>query len=300
MQEAPTWQPCAKKHPHGSSKKHPHGPERTHPHITSQSLLCVGSLEWLEELLLARGQSAWCSSIRLQSLFLVIDYFARHDSKSGFPFANRLARSYISKLRNPQPAGTVREALPLLCHIGLLVPVSAAVNGWHVKASATYRLASPYRERVRRENTDLLPAIARKLQTADQRLERGLNARFSVRTGVLRDLARLSFRQAAREDIEKLRAKTDFRSSVERTVRAVDTHEHTARISTRGQITTSISVCPRELKPLLQIDGESVALCDISHAHHCFLPRILGERIDYLRTHANSSTIAAHEAELGR
>ena len=75
-------------------------------------------------------------------------------------------------------------------------------------------------------------------------------------------------------------------------------HKHRVTVSPTGQITTSISGCPRELKKFLLIDGEPVVSCDISHAHHCFLPRLLADRIQYLRKqHASEVEVSEIEAE---
>jgi hypothetical protein len=45
--------------------------------------------------------------------------------------------------------------------------------------------------------------------------------------------------------------------------------------------------------------GEPVVFCDISHAHHCFLPALLGGRIDHHRQkHGSAADIGHYETEL--
>jgi hypothetical protein len=74
-----------------------------------------------------------------------------------------------------------------------------------------------------------------------------------------------------------------LRGATERTVRAVDTPKHTVRICVSGQIVTSLGSCPRPLKRHLLIDGEPVALCDISPLTGACFRAYLNYRIDYLR-----------------
>jgi hypothetical protein len=61
----------------------------------------------------------------------------------------------------------------------------------------------------------------------------------------------------------------------------VDAQEHSVKVSERGQITTSIGSCPRELRPHLLLDGEQAVACDIANAHWNFLPLILANRLNY-------------------
>ena len=74
---------------------------------------------------------------------------------------------------------------------------------------------------------------------------------------------------------------------------------HWLRVSPREQVTTSITGCPRELKRLLLIGGESVVSCDIAYAHHCFLPALIGARISYFREkHGSGADVGHYETEL--
>ena len=50
-------------------------------------------------------------------------------------------------------------------------------------------------------------------------------------------------------------------------LRAIDGQQHFVRVSQRGQITTSIGNCLRELQPYLLLHGEPTVSCDIANAH---------------------------------
>lgn len=264
-------------------------------------LLECASHSELFSLLVHHGQRAWTTPYRRYGLLLLIDYLARNDSKEGVRLSQAVGRQYISKLEKFQPPGTVRTPLLLLCTIGLAERITKAVSGPHLKASAAYRLTEKSRKNMRHEAIELPRKLAEKFQNANSRLENGLNRRFSHRAGILASLRLCGFPAPARATIERMKENQNLRPSVERVVRAVDTGEHTVRIKERGQIITSLSSCPRELKPLLEMDRHSVAICDIAHAHHCFLPRILIDRIEYIQTDgAPQSVIAAHQAERTR
>jgi hypothetical protein len=62
----------------------------------------------------------------------------------------------------------------------------------------------------------------------------------------------------------------------------VDAQQHFVKVSERGQITTSIGSCPRDLQPHLLLGGEPTVSCDIANAHWNFLPLILAERLDFV------------------
>jgi len=57
---------------------------------------------------------------------------------------------------------------------------------------------------------------------------------------------------------------------------------HFVKVSERGQITTSIGSCPRDLLPHLLLDGEPIVSCDIANAHWNFLPLILANRLNHV------------------
>src|SRR4029077_20944772 len=70
--------------------------------------------------------------------------------------------------------------------------------------------------------------------------------------------------------------------NLKRLVGAVDGQAHYVKVSERGQITTSVGSCPRELQPHLLLHGSPTVTCDISNAHWNFLPLILANRLDHV------------------
>ena len=113
----------------------------------------------------------------------------------------------------------------------------------------------------------------------------------------------MSFGAGSRRRITELSRDPKKAAAVRRTIEAVDGGSHVLRISPREQITTSVTGCPRGLKPLLLLDGEPTVSRDISHAHFCFFPMLLCERINHRREkHGfhNSTGLGDYEAELRR
>jgi hypothetical protein len=97
----------------------------------------------------------------------------------------------------------------------------------------------------------------------------------------LADLATVSFSDAARPIIGNgLLGKGG--ENLKRLVNAIDAQAHFVKVSERGQITTSIGSCPRELQPHLLLLGEPVVSCDIPNAHWNFLPLILANRLAHV------------------
>ncbi|MBA3543803.1 MAG: hypothetical protein H0T83_05115 [Chthoniobacterales bacterium] len=81
--------------------------------------------------------------------------------------------------------------------------------------------------------------------------------------------------------------RTDAKVAVtKRVVEAIDCREHSVGFDKVGQVTTPLSSLPRELKSDLLLEGEEAVFVDLSYAHHCFLPRLLNDRIDYHRRNA--------------
>ncbi|HWX15570.1 MAG TPA: hypothetical protein VNY07_03190 [Chthoniobacterales bacterium] len=228
-----------------------------------------------------KKQTAWCSRVRVLGLLLLIDYICRNDKKNGvISISADLARSFVSKLRKKDCSTSVTEPLLLLCEIGILRRIRPATFA-HVKTSAVYRLADAYRDKQIAVEVLLTPKLAHKRTSADVRCEKRLNRRFPCREKLLADLGAISFANSARSIIAKGLASKGS-ENLTRLVSAVDARQHFVKVSERGQITTSIGSCPRDLQPHLLLDGEPVASCDIANAHWNFLPRILAERLDYV------------------
>jgi hypothetical protein len=255
------------------------------------------------------GQTPWTSTTRLSDLLLVLRQISQATKASkrpkseGIAFSNRLARQYASKLRTA-PAGVAREALGALIMSGLVKQVSPARVNSFARHSARYCL-TPDGIRLMRSTAECSLAVgaARKLAAAPERLEKGLNRRWPFRPQLLIDLAKVTQAdtQAARESVQSLLKCKDTRSCTKVVLNAVATREHTAKVQPSGQITTSFNSCPKVLKPHLRIDGEPVAICDISSAHWMFLPRLVTNRLDYCRERGDDENeLAPLRAELSR
>jgi hypothetical protein len=108
-----------------------------------------------------------------------------------------------------------------------------------------------------------------------------LNQKYQYREQLRRDLNSISFAPAARPLIAKMLAGAGG-DNVSRLVSAVDGRDHIIWTSERGQITTSIGSCPRDLRPYLLLGGKPTVSCDIANAHWNFLPLILAERLDFV------------------
>lgn len=255
------------------------------------------------------GQTPWTSPTRLSGLLLVLRHIKRATKASkrpksdGIAFSNRLARQYASKLRTA-PAGVEREALGALVKAGLIEQVSPAKVNSFAKHSARYALTTEGRRLVLvTAECSLAAGAARKLAAAPERLERALNRRWPFRSQLLTDLAKLTppGTQDALEVVQSLLESKDTRPCTKAVLGAIVTHEHTVRVQPSGKITTSLNSCPKELKPHLCIEGEPVAICDISSAHWTLFPRIVTNRIEYRRQRGDDEReLASLKAELIR
>ena len=271
----------AKNHPQDEAKNRPQDALKNHPDIINPVCLYgVVDEVVLKDLLKSKRQTAWCSRVRLRGLMLLIDYICGNLKNGLIPISADLAHSYVSKLRKRKCNGTVCEPLLLLCEVGILRKVRPAVFA-HVKTSAVYCFADPYcKKRVRMELV-LTPHLLRKRTSAYDRRENRLNRKYPFRKQLLADLAALRFSNSARRIIATgLLSKGSENSK--RIVNAIDAQTHVVRVSERGQITTSIGSCPRELQPHLLLHGERAVPCDISNAHWNFLPPILANRLNYV------------------
>jgi hypothetical protein len=223
-------------------------------------------------------------------------------ARDGVPCSNRLARDYVSKLRTT-PAGVAREPLAALVRAGIIeITKPAKVNAFS-KASACYRIAQAYHgTKLTSVDDETTECIKRKLEQSHARLEKGLNRRWPFRAQLLRDLAAVTVAgtQVAHGAVDVL-LKSKARPSTTNVLNVISTREHTVKVKHSGLIVTSLISCPRPLKPHLLIEGEPVALCDISSAHWMFLPRIVSNRIEYCRRRDDDENgLAPLNAELSR
>ena len=270
-----------KNRPHDNGKNHPQDDSKIHPDITNPVVLCgVIGEQCLGTLLVSEGFPAWSSRVRVHGLLLLIDYICRNAKKGQISISADLAHGYASKLKNQNGKRTVTEPLQLLCVVGILEKIRSAVYS-HIKTPAVYRVADPYRNRQHTIHVFLTPKLASKRLFAKQRLENRLNQKYLFRKQLLADLNAASLDPAARPKVAKaLNSKSG--NNMIALVKAIDSPEHTVRVSERGQITTSISSCPRDLQSHLRLYNEPTVSCDISHAHWNFLPLILENRLNYV------------------
>ena len=272
----------AKNRLNDGTKNRPHDDAENRPDIIHPVCLCgVIDEASLRALLIAMRQTPWCSRVRLRGLLLLVDYICRNLKKNGaITISADLAHSFVSKIRKKDCATTITEPLLLLCKIGILRTVRPAVFA-HIKTSAVYCFADPYWKNRFGLEVILTPKLAQKLASANDRRENRLNRKYPFRKQLLRDLAAVSFSDSARRIIGNgLLGKSG--ENLKRLVSAVDAQLHFVIVSERGQITTSLGSCPRELQPHLLLYGHATVTCDVSNAHWNFLPLILAKRLDYV------------------
>jgi hypothetical protein len=269
----------AKNRLHDKAKNRPQDRPKNRPNIINPVPLCgLFSETELKEQLRAHGQTDWCTRVRTCGLLLIIDFVLRSSKNRCITISGDLARSYISKLRTTSHPDVLKEPLPLLCKIGVLKLKRPAVF-FHVRTSAVYELRKNYLGKQRQIMVMLPPKLARKRESAEERREQRLNRKYKFRAQLRTDLNAISFAPAARPIIAN-----GFRGKGFHNLRAltsaIDSGTHFVRVSERGQITTSLGSCPRELQSHLLLLGCPMVWCDISNAHWNFLPLILAKRLD--------------------
>jgi hypothetical protein len=267
--------------PHDNSKNRPQDDSENRPDIINPiPLFGVVDEAVLKSLLGNEKQFAWCSRVRLRGLLLLIDYICRNLKNGRISICADLAHQFVSKLRKKDCATSITEPLLLLCKIGILRQEHPAVFA-HIRTPAVYRFADPYRKKPLQLEVVLTPKLAQKRAFAFDRREKRLNRKFPWREKLLTDLDAITFANSARPIIAKGLASKGSENLI-RLVSAVDAQAHFAKVSERGQITTSIGGCPRELQPHLLLHGAPTVSCDISNAHWNFLPLILEDRLRYV------------------
>ena len=238
--------------------------------------------------LCASGYGHWCSRVRLSGLLTLLSHVQRKSAGKSLenvklPLSNRLVRGYVSPHRK-RLAGRHHEAVPVLVEIGWLEVAEKARVGFHEKKSACYRPGPHFPTvKIPAIAAETTPCIARKVENSFQRREAGLNRRFPFREHLLADLCKLVIPVSAQATVEGLLNDKDYQSSTQRAIAAIKARKHTVTVKPSGLTVTSMISCPRELKPLLHLAGEPVALCDISSAHWMFLPRLVADRIAFRR-----------------
>ena len=259
-------------------KKHPQGQNEKAPtHYIQRVEVCL-SLNQLSQLLEESLQTEWNTRCRINGLILLLAHITKQNKKTGFAISSALARDYCSPIKRRKLNTTESSPLPLLIKIGVLEVVSGALWRGHLKQSTIYRLNNKYTGQKISVELDLSPKQSQRFENAQARKEKRINQRFPIRAGILDSLNNLSFAKSARPIVAKL-----GKQGTNEIVGAIDCREHKCTFDGTGQATTTISSLPRELKPHLKLSGKTAIFCDISNAHHCWLPRILDDRMTYYR-----------------
>lgn len=263
----------------------------------------VGLVE-LRILLKQHGQHEW-TRLRCFGLLLLLDWLCRpksftdHTERNGARgvlCSSDLAEQYASSIKRPRSRSTILEPLAVLCKIGILERTAKATFA-HARLSARYALATPYRNKVQKLTVELPPCLRGKLQSANERKDKRLDRKYPFRKQLLADLCLLKFPDSCRPRLARLRKDGKGGGGLAGITHAIDLREHFVKVSVFGTIHTAFSSVPRELKPMLTLCEVGVTICDISHAHHCFLPRVLRERILYCEKHSPSARFGDLGAE---
>ena len=153
----------------------------------------VVTLDELSGILAKARQPEWRTRVRLGGLLSLIDFVVRNCRSKGVSISAELAHDFVSALRRTKLDGTIKEPLALLCAVGILQRVQAAVNGQHVKMSAVYALHGAYAKRSLSLEADLSLYLAKKRESAPERNEKRCNRRYPFRSQLETDLKKLSF-----------------------------------------------------------------------------------------------------------
>lgn len=279
---------AGKKHSHDRQEKHPQGPPKKHPHIIPARdrdrgvvVDAVCRIVDLERILVERGQSEWTSRTRLCGLLLLQDFLLRSLKRGRVTVSLACSHGYVGPFKRPKSADTIREPLAVLCDTGIWRKVQPAVN-CHIKTSASYCLADEYAERrTVKLRIDSPTGQRKRLADAGARRERRLNTLHRWRAQLIVDQQKLGFLPDALIAATHL-LQTSKGAATIRALKAVVEGLHLApSVGVTGTIFGSINGIPKELKSCLLIGNLPLVECDISHAHHCFLPRLLRDRIDH-------------------
>ena len=276
-------------------QKAPTSQTKKAPTYYSTSVLSgVVSRAELYDLLVRLEQHEWLG-VRLCGLLILLSWICKQPAK-GFTISAELGDQYVTPIKRRKSSNTIQEPLALLCHLGIIEKTAPAVFS-HIKISAKYKLTPNYAGKIREIEVDLPPKTYSKLLQAEPRREHRLNSKYPWRERLLADLKKVGIAQKGRAFISEELRRGRGGSGLPGIIGAIDERHHTAKVSERGTITTSISSLPRTLKPFLTLDGEAGVFCDISHAHHCFLPRLVKDRIDYKHREHPTGDLQHLEAE---
>ena len=242
-----------------------------------QSVCAVGEFK---SLLARHGQAEWSTRTRLSGLLALQDFMLRLQGNRRVAVSLDCSHGYVSAFKRTKSANTIREPLAVLCKIGVWRKVQSAINH-HVKNSAIYGVTPKYASLRVRVEIDSPPGQKQRLETAKERRDKRLNRKHPWRAQLIRDQAKLGFAPEALIDLPALLSTTK-EAATKRALEAILNGKHIEPSpDVMGTIRGTLNGIPKELKRRLRIDGEQVAGCDISHAHHCFLPALLRGRIEH-------------------
>jgi hypothetical protein len=234
----------------------------------------------LQTLLEKHGQAEWNTRTRRNGLLALQDLMLRLLDKGRVAISLDCSHGYVSAFKRTKSADTIPEPLTVLCKIGIWRKVQDAVNH-HVQSSAIYALTSGYEKRRTNVRIHSPPGQKRRLEAAPERREARLNRKLPWRAQLVCDQAKLGFTPEALSEVASLLSTTKEGATKRAVKEIVEGGHEPPRADVTGTIRGSLNGIPQELKRLLTIGGERAAECDISHAHHCFLPVLLRERIKH-------------------
>ncbi len=294
--------PISKKHPQGAPKKHPQGRGEKHRDIIPRGDVwvghCVCSVDAFERLLAAHKQGEWNTVTRRNGLLALQGFMLRSLKQGTVRISLDCSHDYVSAFKRAKSPNTIKEPLQVLCEIGICQRVQAAVNH-HVKNSAAYALQPEFAGRQVTIEVLCPPGQARRFASAPERRERRLNKKHKWRAQLIRDQGKLTMAPHGVNEVLRLLTTTK-EAATKRTLEAIANGNHPEPFpDVYGTIHGTLNGIPTELKPRLLIDGEPLCGCDISHAHACFLPVLLRDRIEHCADdETRADYIAACQKEL--
>ena len=121
----------------------------------------------------------------------------------------------------------------------------------HIKTSAVYCFADPYRKNRFRLEVVLTPKLAQQTAAcAETAASNRLNRKYPMARAAIGGLVqRVSFSLIQRDESLPRDIPGKASENLLRLVSAIDAQEHFVKVSERGQVTTSIGSCPRDLQP---------------------------------------------------
>ena len=265
-------------------------------------LYCVVGWKKLQNLLREHGQHEWDTNVRKVGLLCLLDLIARLSRSHPRPISSSLAHQLTSPHKRAKHSSTEQQPLDVLLTLGLVERVQEHLFAPNVCRAATYQIHQDYSENLKKRMVLLNPKQIEKLKNFDKRKNTRLNRSHPWREQLLTDLYTLSLSKTGKSLALDLLVNKNKEQSTRTTLELINgKREWSARPSDVGQIIIPLNQFPRELKAELLLGGRPTELCDISHAHHCFLTRLVMRRIDYLKKeNAPARKITEYEAELDK